>query len=463
MKNKILLIFLLGVTLMLFSSQIFAGGYTAENVRFLSSTFCENEKVYMFVDITGGEYLYENRTWYVSFVEKNFETTGRCFSTPIINLGEERPYFEVPMEYFILGEQYYLKSISCVDEYDGNNSSQDIYIANLEEAQKRIFTVVEDNLKLTSIEFQNRMTEFDLCEKIKLNWDLGTDKVYEANALICSNDNEELSRYIKVSNIYSSPYIDLEQAQQEPKFVSGNYSIISIDFRYTTEQGTDKLKTYVFDKETFDAIDEYHKDKYNQHYFEKNMDFTIVDKVGTIPFTDISLDNWYFNAVYNCYKNNIINGTSSTAFSPNNKVTRGMMVTMLYSMAGAPVVSGTNKFTDVSSSKYYYNAITWASENNIVKGYAGTTKFGPDDYITREQLAVMLTSFAMYNKKYTASNYGLNKFKDYTNVSGWATSAVKWAVKNRIINGSNGNINPKSTTTRAEAATMIYSYCLNIK
>jgi len=176
-------------------------------------------------------------------------------------------------------------------------------------------------------------------------------------------------------------------------------------------------------------------------------------------FNDITKGKWYVSAIDYCYNNKIILGTSDTKFEPNKNITRSMLVTILYRMEGSPKVTGTNKFSDVISGKYYYNAVIWAESKGIVNGYKGTRKFGPNDNIKRQDLAGMLSNYAKYKGKYVKSNYELSSFSDSSKVSNYALPAMRWAVKNNIVNGSNGKLNPKGTATRAEAASMIYNYC----
>ena len=182
-----------------------------------------------------------------------------------------------------------------------------------------------------------------------------------------------------------------------------------------------------------------------------------------IPFTDVSSKAWSYSAVKYAYENNIISGYNSYTFAPSDKVTRGMFVTMLYKLAGKPALkSNTSKFSDVKNSKaWYYNAVLWASQNNIVSGYSNG-KFGPNDNITREQLAVILNKYAKYKKKNTSQTNNLNSFSDKSKVSSWALNQVKWAVGAGVITGSNGKLNPKGSATREETASMIYKYCTKV-
>ena len=110
-----------------------------------------------------------------------------------------------------------------------------------------------------------------------------------------------------------------------------------------------------------------------------------------LPFTDVSRSNWYYNSVEYCYKNGIIYGTTETKYSPNTNVTRGNLVTILWRIEGSPKVSGNLSFPDVKESDYYYEAVKWAQKSGVVHGY-DTGKFGPNNNITREQLATICSS-----------------------------------------------------------------------
>ena len=123
-----------------------------------------------------------------------------------------------------------------------------------------------------------------------------------------------------------------------------------------------------------------------------------------------------------------------------------------------------NRFPDVKSGDYYYEAVRWASEKKVVNGYKDG-KFGPKDNITREQLAVMLQNYARYKKKNITKTTNISKFKDASGVASYATNAVKWAVANKIISGKeNGTkIVPRGNATRAEASAMVEAYCSYVK
>ena len=174
-------------------------------------------------------------------------------------------------------------------------------------------------------------------------------------------------------------------------------------------------------------------------------------------FCDVPSSAWYVDYVQFVYDNGLMNGTSETTFEPETTLSRAMVAQILYNRAGRPEVSGQPRFSDVPKDQWYYQAVQWAGEQGIVSGI-GDGKFAPNANVTREQLAMML-----YNAQGKPEvNNSLSGFEDTNNVSGWAVDAVKWAVQEKIINGSESNgklyINPTGNATRAEAATMFTRY-----
>ena len=199
-------------------------------------------------------------------------------------------------------------------------------------------------------------------------------------------------------------------------------------------------------------------------YLPNGEEATCTIKVKGLPFTDVKKDDWFFSSVEYCYEKGIILGTSDTTYNPNTKLTRGMLVTILHRMDGKPAPKTQNQFKDVYKSQYYYDAVIWANEKGIVHGYGDGSKFGPDDNITRQDLAVILRNFAQYKEKNVNVTSNLNKFKDGNIVSDYAKSAVKWAVGKGVITGNNNgeSLTPHANSTRAEAAGMIYNYCTKV-
>ena len=186
------------------------------------------------------------------------------------------------------------------------------------------------------------------------------------------------------------------------------------------------------------------------------------EKIG-IPFDDINMSDWYYSSVKYTYQNGMISGATDTEFRPSAKITRGMIVTILWRMEGSPKVTGIEDFTDVKG-QYYYDAVRWAAKNGIVNGY-GDGRFGPNANVTREQLATILCNYAKYKGKNTKVTVDTGKYKDWYKVSSFAKPAAQWAIKTGVITGKeNGTkVDPQGTATRGEAAVMLYNYCTKIK
>jgi hypothetical protein len=183
-----------------------------------------------------------------------------------------------------------------------------------------------------------------------------------------------------------------------------------------------------------------------------------------IPFLDVRDADWFFDAVSYVTNRNLFTGISQTAFSPQSSMTRGMFVTVLYRLAGKPAVFSASVFPDVGdASAYYYSAVVWAHQNGIVTGDTDG-RFYPDKSITREQMAGIISRYAVY-AGYSiapANTSVFDAFPDNGSVSPYAAEALKWATGAGLINGSDGKIVPKGTATRAQVAQIILKFCRNI-
>jgi len=179
---------------------------------------------------------------------------------------------------------------------------------------------------------------------------------------------------------------------------------------------------------------------------------------GANPFTDVSEKDWFYGDVMFVYENGLMLGTSKTLFSPHGTATCGMMATILWRMEGSPAPKGKNSFTDVEAGKWYADAITWTAENGIFAGY-GKDKFGPDDPITREQLAAIFYRYADYKGYDLIVKGNLDKFKDADKITDYAKTAMQWAVGSGLVKGKSGNLlDPQGTATRAEIAAMLHRF-----
>lgn len=181
-------------------------------------------------------------------------------------------------------------------------------------------------------------------------------------------------------------------------------------------------------------------------------------------FNDVSANDWFASAVDYVTGKGMMNGTADNTFSPKANTTRGMVVTVLYRLENQPSTSAAS-FTDVASSAYYANAVAWANANGIVSGY-GSGKFGPNDKVTREQLAAILYRYAQY-KKYDVSvgeDTNILSYNDAQSISTYAIPAIQWACGAGVVTGKSGSkLDPKGNATRAEVAAMLMRFCENVK
>ena len=177
-----------------------------------------------------------------------------------------------------------------------------------------------------------------------------------------------------------------------------------------------------------------------------------------VPFTDLDKTGWYLDSVRWALAGGVMQGTGRNTFSPDASTTRGQLVTMLWRLAGEPASDSAAAFSDVAPGAWYAGAVNWAAENKIVEGYADNT-FGPDKQITREQLAAVLCRYAQSQGTDVSQGADLRVYTDAGTVSGWAESAVAWAVHQGIITGvGKDQLSPKTSATRAQVAAMLMRF-----
>ena len=181
-----------------------------------------------------------------------------------------------------------------------------------------------------------------------------------------------------------------------------------------------------------------------------------------LPFNDVPEGYWAYDAIQYVYGEGLMAGTSGSAFSPEGTTTRGQIVTILWRLAGSPVVNYLMDFDDVDPAAYYAEAIRWATSEGIAGGYGGGV-FGPDDPITREQLAVMLHRYAQHQGCDVSIGEDTNilSYADAFDVSEYAVSALQWACGAGIISGTGdgSTLTPQGEATRAQAATVLMRFC----
>jgi hypothetical protein len=167
---------------------------------------------------------------------------------------------------------------------------------------------------------------------------------------------------------------------------------------------------------------------------------------------------WYYKAVQYVTEKGLMDGVGGDRFAPENTMTRGMLATVLYRLAGSPAVDSDSVFTDVQAGQWYTDAVRWAEKNAIVSGY-GNGRFGVNDSLTREQLARMLMNYARYQGIDTVKTVELTGFDDAAQLSSWAVDAMHWAVAKGLITGTTATtLSPAAPTTRAQLATILMRF-----
>ena len=187
----------------------------------------------------------------------------------------------------------------------------------------------------------------------------------------------------------------------------------------------------------------------------------VAESEQELPFTDVASSEWYYEAVQYVYNNELMNGMSATTFETNSTTTRGMIVTMLYRLENEPTAASAG-FSDVAEGQWYTDAVNWAAANNIVNGY-GDDQFGPTDTITREQMMAILYRYAQYKGYDVTASADLSAYTDAANISSYAVSAMQWAVGEGLINGiTDTTLVPGGSATRAQVAAILMRFCENV-
>ena len=183
-------------------------------------------------------------------------------------------------------------------------------------------------------------------------------------------------------------------------------------------------------------------------------------KDGSCPmarFSDLDAEAWYHDGVHWALEAGVMNGTAAGVFAPDAQVSRAMLVTMLWRVEGMPDASGEMSFADVEAGRWYTGAVRWASAEGLVKGYNVRT-FGPDDALTREQLAVILWRYAAWRGRDVTTGVidRLGMFLDTERISPWALEAMRWAVHTQLLRGvDNDTLSPKTGADRAQTAMLL--------
>lgn len=197
-------------------------------------------------------------------------------------------------------------------------------------------------------------------------------------------------------------------------------------------------------------------------YKQNNIDCPKDNTCPLDPFTDTENTKWWHDGIHYCLENGLMKGVSTNRFSPNGTTTRAMIVTILWRMENSPATSASMSFKDVPSGQWYTEAIRWAQSTGVVTGYNADT-FGPNDNITREQLAAILYRYADSHKLDVTARSSLSQFTDAADISSWALENIKWANAAGLVSGRTAaQLASKANATRAEAASMIQRFCENI-
>ena len=240
---------------------------------------------------------------------------------------------------------------------------------------------------------------------------------------------------------------------------SGSVSVArngSRTFAITPDEGYG-IASVLVDGVSVGAVEAYTFEKVTKAHTIEATFRKIPDKAAWNPFVDVREGDWFHDGVKYVYQRDLMSGTADDRFSPYMDTSRGMIVTILWRMAGSPEPTGGLVFPDVAEGKYYADAVRWGTETGVVKGY-DTGNYGPNDPVTREQLAAILYRCA---GSPAVSNL-LPDFADADKISGYARNAMCWAVDKGIVTGKDGGIlDPLGSATRAEVAQMLMRYLKN--
>ena len=177
-------------------------------------------------------------------------------------------------------------------------------------------------------------------------------------------------------------------------------------------------------------------------------------ETGDLPFTDVGADAWYRDDVQYVYDAGLMTGTTADRFAPNGSMTRAMLVTVLWRQAGSPVVNYAMDFSDVAEGAWYAEAVRWAAAEGVVGGY-GDGRFGPDDPITREQLATILFRHLVGDGAAELADW-LRPYADADQIGSYAVPAMQWAVGHGVLKGDGDQLDPQGTATRAQVAAVLH-------
>lgn len=309
-------------------------------------------------------------------------------------------------------------------------------------------------------------------------WNLDKDsKSYSDEFTVRYKDIDEDGSTLHISFVKKSTIVDNDYPTLTFDITGGKHGTV---YRGTREyEDGDVISIKKNDKMTFKAKadkgyvavwtykgDTYVGDEYTVKMGSKDAKLYVefMDKddirLTELPFRDVSKRDWYYDDVVYVYRKGYMDGMSSTRFGGELNTTRGQIVTILWRLTGEPRATKRNPFTDVSSSQYYYDAISWAYDAGVVDGFDART-FKPDQNVTREQLAAILYRYAKYMNLSTSGSAYLAKYKDADKIANWAYDAMAWANYRGLINGTSATrIDPKGYATRAQIAAILHRFAV---
>jgi len=233
----------------------------------------------------------------------------------------------------------------------------------------------------------------------------------------------------------------------------------TIKWQYTCQLGADIGDPFYSGSSSSSSSNRNNKTK--EEAKEEQKKENVKNIFAETTFADVKKDDWHYESVKYVYENNLMQGTDN-GFEPESKMSRAMLVTVLYRMAKPEEKANNHNFADVPEGQWYSDAVAWATENNIVKGVS-ENKFAPDEDITREQMALIIYRYAKMLRFDVSHKADISHFSDADDVSDWALDAMKWANKAELVNGtSNTTLSPKATATRAQVAAILMRFCENI-
>ena len=354
-------------------------------------------------------------------------------------------------------------------------SDENDTVTDLAETEEVKFTVVLD------YDYDNKKQEIIVTENEKITLPSATRGLYIFNGWMLDNELSEANTEITVTEDMTFVASWTRRATS-----TGGSSSSPSQYRITVRQTTggeispETLKVKKGEDQTFEIIpsegyeivdvlidgesvgvvEEYTFENVKETHKIEAKFASIEEETWENPFKDVLEKDWYYDAVKFVSENKLFNGVANDEFAPNQEITRGMIVTVLYRHAKAEDTEAST-YSDVDSKMYYSAPIAWAAKNGIVNGM-GDNLFAPDQEITREQLATILHRYAKFIEKDVSSGENTNilSYNDFDEISEYAIPALQWTCGDGIMTGRTATtLNPKDTASRAEVATMLMRFC----